>query len=138
VRVLDRAQELAQVGLHAGQRARRPVEQIVERVLALGGLDQRADLDPAAALGVLLETARDPHGRPRLQARGAVAHRGGHGAGAVAQRELDLLGPVARDAFRAVAHEEVEIDLLTVDELSHQHGANARAAPGRNSPRQPP
>ena len=135
VRVLDGAEDLAQVGLHLVGRARRPVAQAVQvDLLGLRGAQPpHRELRPVArmhAVGAL--HADRGAGLADLEHRGHVVHdQRRHRAGAIGQPELQVLAALALRANLTVTHEEDEIDILSVGELFDEHcWGNARWAIG--------
>ncbi len=130
VRVLDRREQVAQVGLHRLGAARRPVEQVVGVVLRGARGAQRTDRHLRAVARVDRVAAGDMDGA----AGGAVGREiaralpgdGGEHARAVAQLEAQVLAPVAALAQLGFAHHEHLLDVLAVDELPDEHGGDDR------------
>ena len=91
MRVLDRGDERAQVGLHLLRAARRAVDEVGEVERARQRLAQRGDDDLRAPARVDLEAPGDAHGPPRhaqlAQHLDVLAGDGDHLAAAVAERQ---------------------------------------------------
>jgi len=91
VRLLDRPDELAQVGLHALDRDPRTVQQVVERVLVGRGDPQRVERQPPTSL----DAPAHPHAQP---GRDVGPRRGLQRPRAVAEDQLARLARALLDA----------------------------------------
>ena len=128
VRALHLRDQVAQRLLHVPDRARRAVEQVGQVVLVRLGRSQRADGQLRPVARVQRVAARDRDGRARLAHRdelgNVLAHERDDRAGAVAQRQPQVLAVAVR-AQLALAHEQDLLDVLAVDELANEHGAQS-------------
>jgi hypothetical protein len=105
---------------------RRPVEQVVEGEGLRRGRGEHAHRDLRAVPRVLGEAADHAHGRARARVRGAVRdavphHRRDH-AGAVAQRQAQVLGAITAPAQLGLTDQEHLVELGPVAHLPHEHG----------------
>jgi hypothetical protein len=134
VAVLDRADELAQVGDHPVERDRRRVVQVGRVVAALGRLAHRAHGQARAVALLDLVAALDDHdgaGRGHRHRRfDALPHHALDHPGDVAELELQERVAVALLAPRALAHEERRLDLLPVDEIPNKGLCRGNAIEG--------
>jgi hypothetical protein len=120
VRVLDRGDELAYVGLHLLRAARRAVDQVVHVERARRGLAQRADHDLRSPARVALVPAGDAHGPTDpaevLQLGDVVPPIGDDLAGAVAERRGAGTRRRRAGARLGRADEQDHVEVLAVAE----------------------
>jgi hypothetical protein len=135
--ILDRRQQLAQVGLHLPGRARRSVDEVgeVERS-GLGGADG-AQLQLGAVAPADLQAAAHAHGRTDRgdlgDRRDLVPDVGGQAPGAVAEHEAQVLAAIALGTHLGRPHDEDGLDLGAPLQLSHEHGGQGGKRRGRTA-----
>ena len=125
VRLLDRRDQLAQVGLHLLGIAQRAVEQIVELVGSRLGRAQRAQVDLRAVARVHDVAADHAHRLPRGHQRRDVAHAVPDHRDdlprAIAERQAQELAAVAFDALVDLADEQHLVQIGPVGYLADEH-----------------
>ncbi len=137
--LLDRGDELAQVGLHLVGGARRAVEELGRVERARVGVAQAEQVDLRAVARMDAEAAADVDRRAcraeRARSLDVVPDHGDHGPGAVGQRQAQVLAAVALGARLGAADQEHLVDLEPVLEVTNQHGWKRCKRRGRHSGR---
>ncbi len=126
VRILDRRDQPSQVGLHLIGAAGRTVEQLLEAELVVGDGAHGLDRELGAETGVNGEAAADVHDLTASAQLANCAHvladHRGHTSGAVAELQLQILGPVAPGAHLRFTDEERLRDIDSVCKFPDFHG----------------
>jgi hypothetical protein len=126
VRVLHGGEQLAEVGLHVVDAARRAVVQLGRVVGAVERRAQLQDRDLRAPALVHLVAPDDVYGRARaaeLQRLGdVVPDHGRHAAGAVAEDQLEELATVAALAPVGLPDQEHLVEVGVVLKVTNEHG----------------
>jgi hypothetical protein len=130
VRILNRRDQLTQVGLHLRSRPRRTVDQILPRVLAILRRSHGLHDQPAPIPRMDRKAPDDVHdlaGAAHLPRRGdPIKHDRGHAAGAVAEHQLQVLLALTPPPDLGGAYEQRGGNLATVLQFSNVHDGDRR------------
>ncbi len=126
VRLLDRAQQLADLAFHLLDAARRPVEQVRRVEAPRGRRLEPAQVDLRAEARMHGVAAADPHGRARARELLDLAQRlpdhARNGARAIAQLQAQVVAAVAPLPALGLADQQHLVDLDAVCQLVQEHG----------------